>query len=379
RATRTRLGLSAHEKIDICRGLFAFFVVSAHVLDICRDLRPDAFRALPASLDRLIYLSLEHGIYWVMGFFVISGYCIHLSVERLGASGRFPLRTYLIARFTRILPLYYAALLFTVLTEVLMVGARPGVWPNGLSPLVFLAQVFIIQNFTETFGAFGPSWSITNEVAYYIFYGFLASRPLGRKMAPAPLGMVLCVVIATFMQILYTTIAHTPFVLGIGLLFGLGINWFLGALVASYSRTLLGYRVVRVFAHAWLPLLLGIIYLRCQHDLPNQIIFLACGVAFSLMLLRFLDEDHANPEVRTPARWSEFIRVLGLASYPTYLFHGPIIMLLGSLILRCGLVIDWRILWVVCTGVGIATGLALGLLVEGPTMTWRAAFLRRLK
>ena len=66
-------------------------------------------------------------------------------------------------------------------------------------------------------------------------------------------------------------------------------------------------------------------------------------------------------------RASTLIRLLGLASYPTYLFHGPIVMLTGSVILGWHLVSDWRLTWVILTGVGIGSGIFLATLPSGPS------------
>ncbi len=97
------------------------------------------------------------------------------------------------------------------------------------------------------------------------------------------------------------------------------------------------------------------------------------GFAFTLMLIRFIASDHSGLPPLKP-RWLEVsITWLGLSSYPTYLFHGPIIMLEGSAILRWGLISDWRATWAVLSVAGIAWGIALGLLAERPIMDWRSA------
>ena len=54
-------------------------------------------------------------------------------------------------------------------------------------------QLFVIQNFTQTFGSFAPSWSITNEVFYYLFYGLLVAARHDGAGAPAMVGMAICV------------------------------------------------------------------------------------------------------------------------------------------------------------------------------------------
>jgi peptidoglycan/LPS O-acetylase OafA/YrhL len=118
--------------------------------------------------------------------------------------------------------------------------------------------------------------------------------------------------------------------------------------------------------------------------IPLQGVILICGLAFTLMLIRFLtDEGLASQGVSAPPIVAPWIRataqVLGLASYPTYLFHGPILILVGTAIRRWNLSSDWRLTWFAAATVAIAGGVALGWFVERPLMDWRGARLKRLK
>ena len=101
--------LSSNEKIDICRGLFAFLVVGAHAVDISWVVHPEVPGRFPGWLHHLLLYVVAAGVYWVIGFFVISGYCIQLSVERQIKGNTFLLRHYLLSRLSRILPLFYLA------------------------------------------------------------------------------------------------------------------------------------------------------------------------------------------------------------------------------------------------------------------------------
>ena len=166
-------GLTANQKIDVCRGLFAFLVVAAHAVDIAWSLHPEAQTQYPRWLHDLLRHVAAQGIYWVIGFFVISGYCIQLSVSRSIDANPFQLMRYLAARLSRILPIYYLGLALAVVVEPLMAPARPPYWVNGINTNTLIAQLFLVQNMTETFGSYGPSWSITNEMFYYIFYGLI--------------------------------------------------------------------------------------------------------------------------------------------------------------------------------------------------------------
>ncbi|OJW20773.1 MAG: hypothetical protein BGO49_04160 [Planctomycetales bacterium 71-10] len=380
RAARTPT--TSHEKIDLCRGLFAFLVVAAHAVDVAWAVHPSA----PAAMSPAVRDAWQHvvaaGVFWVIGFFVISGFCIQLSVERQVESGRFPLGNYLAARLSRILPLYYVALASAVMFEWLMGAHRPGVWPNGLDPRTLVAQLFVAQNFRQTFGSFAPSWSITNEMFYYVFFGLLTRVAMRRGVRPASLGMVACATLAVGLEVAYFAwFRRDPLARGLGLLFGLGTIWFQGALVAVHRDALRASLVARRVAAAWplaLATAIGLWYAQAVH---LQVLYLVLGVAFTMMLARFVATDVPDaPATPDRGRLGAAIRALGLASYPTYLFHGPLIMWLASAMARTGrLPGDWRATWLILSAAGIGSGIVLGFVAERPLMAWRAGLLRRLK
>ena len=371
-------GWSLHEKIDVCRGLFAALVVMAHSLEIAWGIHREAMMDGPRLWRAVVFGVFGTGTYYVMGFFVLSGYCIQLSVARSMDADRFPLQRYTIARLSRILPLYYLALLATVPIEWLIAGARPVEWPHGLDLPTFLGQIVLIQNMTQqTFGSFASSWSITNEVFYYLFYGVLAWLLAGRRAQPAWVGMGLCVAFAAAGQMLYVTVGRHPFVYRTGMLFGLGTLWFQGVLLAVYGPSLIERAWVRRVAACW-PLLFVASVLWKTFDMPANGFYPLAGGAFTLLLLDLLK----TPTIAVPASagpWRRrLVTTLGLSSYPMYLFHGPLLMLASSCILRSGLIADWRLTWVVLMLLGLTSGLALGWLLERPLMDWRAGLLRRL-
>jgi peptidoglycan/LPS O-acetylase OafA/YrhL len=371
-----------NDKIDVCRGLFAFLVVVAHAHEVAWSMHPDVPNRLGWASRQVLASAAGSGIYWVMGFFVISGYCIQLSVQRLADQGSFSLGTYLVARLTRIIPLYYVALLFTVTVEWWIAADRPGNWPNGLNLPTLLCQLLLIQNLTQTFGSFAPSWSITNEAFYYVFYGLLVVALARGSRRPAFVGIALCLVVGACTQIPYRLGLRSPAILSTGMLFGLGINWFLGALVAEHRDWLRRDPQVQAIARWWPAILALPIGLRCTDRIGMECVWMGSGLAFTLMLIRFLGRDweRAGPDrAGGPSpRSRRLITALGLASYPTYLFHGPILMLVGSTVIRWDLAVDWRWTWAVLTSAGIASGIVLGYLLEQPIMAWRATLLRRL-
>jgi peptidoglycan/LPS O-acetylase OafA/YrhL len=376
----TTRGFSLHEKIDICRGLFAVLVVVAHAQEIAFGIHPGAKESVLTASGQLLTTVLGSGMYYVMGFFVLSGYCIHLSVARSITADRFPVKRYMVARLSRILPLYYVGLVGTALVEWLIRDARPHEWPHGLDWTTFFGQVVMVQNLTETYGSFASSWSITNEVFYYIFYGLLAWCLAGRGAGarPAWAGLAICVGAAIVGQGLYVTVGRNPFVYSTGMLFGLGMLWFQGALVALYGRALITFPLVRRVAACW-PLVLASAIFWKAAQLPPHGVYLISGWAFTLMMLDFLRSPAVDPPTDASRFRRGLVTTLGLSSYPLYLFHGPLLMLAGSVILRSNAIADWRITWALLTTLGLVSGVLLGWFLERPVMNWRAAALRRLK
>lgn len=372
-------GFSLHEKIDVCRGAFAALVVMAHSVEISWGVHTDAVAKMPKLVHALIFGVFGTGTYYVFGFFVLSGYCIHLSVERSMGAGPFPVGRYLVARLSRVLPLYYLGLAVAVAVEWAIVGARPWEWPNGLDATGFVSQLFMVQYLTETFGAYASSWSLTNEVFYYALYGSLAYLMAGRTARPAWVGLGVCVAVAVVAQALYATVGHNRAVYRTGGLFGMGVLWFEGALVAVHGKEWVKIGWVRRAARFW-PAALAFVIAWKTALMPPHGMYLFSGLAFSLMLLHLIATSSAESAPAGPGLWrARVVTTLGLASYPTYLFHGPILMLVGSWVVRWGGISDWRVTASLLLAVGLALGPPLGWLLEHPLMARRAALLRRWK
>jgi peptidoglycan/LPS O-acetylase OafA/YrhL len=370
--------LSASDKIDVCRGLFAFLVVAAHAVDMSWAIHPEARTLYPGWLHQLLLYGLAAGLNWVIGFFVISGYCIRLSVSRSVEGNSFPLGRYMAARLSRILPLYILGLIFAVFVEWLISSSRPPYWSNGINGRTVVAQLLFVQNLTQTFGSYAPSWSITNEMFYYLFYGLIVWLALKCGARPTLIGMAVCISIALPMDVVYFEAGRSRYAVSVGLLFGQGTIWFLGALVADYRDFLLRSRWAHVASRFWWVLLAAAFTMWVLQSVHLQVVLVVLGLAFSLMLVRFVVTEEESSNGTTPKRPRKLVEMFALASYPTYLFHGPLLMLIASVIMRYGLVSDWRMTWLILVSAGLSSGIALGYLAERPTMRWRAEILRRL-
>lgn len=378
-----RAGPTLIRDVDLCRGLFAFLVVAAHAYDVCWVIHPEAMHALPPLVRTALFATVQSGFYWVMGFFVLSGYCIQLSANRLLDAGRFPLGQYLMARLTRIMPLYYLGLLFALLVEWLVAPIRPTYYPDGVDGVGFGSQLVFVQRLARTFGAFAPSWTITNELFYYVCFGLLAVGAARSRSRPAWFGLAGSLAIGGVLVGLHLLGIRHGLILGFGLLFALGANWFLGALLAIYGPRLARVRVIRGVARAWPVAFVVAIALRASDRVPELAIDLWLGGTFAGLLLSLIARDKDVQARAEPASSDRGLTRLagfvGLASYPTYLFHGPILLALAALIRRGGIVADWRMTWLILVAAGVGAGSLLGWGLERPIMRWRAGYLARLK
>jgi peptidoglycan/LPS O-acetylase OafA/YrhL len=344
----------------------------AHLID-------PSWSAAPSPLRGAIDSVAGEGLHYMMGFFVLSGFCIQVSASRLASGGRFPLKTYAIARLTRILPLYYAALAFAVAVEFLASSHRPPLWRKGIEPGVLVDQVFLLQGFGQRYGSFAPSWSITNEFVYYLMFGLLAAATAAARSAarPSVAGLFATIGLAAGCIGLKRLGLDAEAATRASMVFGLGSIWFLGAIVADRADLLPRLKAARLASACW-PLVLAAAMVLWHGQWTSQrVVYLTSGVAFTLLLVRFLIHEHDAPAPRRPPR--ELVQALGLASYPTYLLHGPVLQGVGAAFHAAGARPSWRLYWPLATALSIGLGWGVGLWVERPFLAWRAGLLARLK
>ena len=94
--------------IDLLRGGLALMVLAAHALESGQQV------AGQAAIPEWLALTLGHGGFWVNGFFVLSGFCIHRSVLVQRRLGELLMPDYAAARLTRLYPVYLVALVLVL-------------------------------------------------------------------------------------------------------------------------------------------------------------------------------------------------------------------------------------------------------------------------
>ena len=143
------------------RFVAAILVFNAHVLP-------------PAGSPEIVTGFALAGHDWMTMFFILSGLVLTWNYDASFRDGltRATLRTYAVARFARIYPLYLAALLLAVLpfasgAELAGLLTDPGAWLH-----VFALQTWS-GNLGIAYGLNGPGWSIGVEIFLYSVFPLL--------------------------------------------------------------------------------------------------------------------------------------------------------------------------------------------------------------
>jgi peptidoglycan/LPS O-acetylase OafA/YrhL len=317
-------------EIDRLRGLFAILVVLGHSTDISMSYATSDF------VGRfLTFVRGALGFQWVVGFVVLSGFCIHLSCMK---QSRFSLLRYFEQRTTRIFPLLIACVLLAGGAEWVMYGSsyRPNVWAGqSITVKAFLINLLGAGGFWGQFGCIAPAYTISYELLYYFLWGVSLSV-IGNRTSIAiasNCAFVLIYILA------FEIVRNSPFgpVTAVFKEFIVLIYfpWLIGAATAAYLDQLSRVAAIRrVAPYGWIILLLVIACggkLTTPH-LPAQIVsrvsflyYAAMGLAFALLILDAYQNKAGDSE-------SRMNRFLGEMSYPLYLVHGPVIVFLAYLI-----------------------------------------------
>lgn len=320
------------ESLDAFRGACALMVFLTHWF-LWANFRPvgetqrllhDCLGTAYELFGRLIWNSDgQHPA--VLGFFVLSGFCIHASRARRGVTavstpewGR-----YFLSRGRRILPVYWWGTLLGV-GLVALLATWPSVNPLLAAHVTGNLRDLLVRLFAVTAVVPGDvllgNWSlntVSSEIAIYALYPllFIGTRRLG--WAP-----MLAVLIALQFVALAMGAYFPPHWLG-GTPLLMGAYWYMGMLAAEWHFQ--GGRRVR----AWvlLPAWGLFLALRGLPFSPTTFVVtqLVRALVFALLLLWLVGRESGFPSfVRTgPMR---FLRAVGQVSYSLYAVHPPVIM-----------------------------------------------------
>lgn len=282
------------------------------------------FRDFSQPTTFLILFPLTYGFAGVPVFFVVSGFCIHLSHSRNMESGWI---AFAIRRFFRIYPSYLFALLLFFF-----------VWPwgsLGLSGMErtgqLLTHIFAVHNFNEStlFGINPSFWSIAVEIQLYALYPLLLlfANQVGWK------GALITVWSIEFCIRLYSSIITSVSGNSIPVFiefspFSFWFSWALGAFLCECHLKNTTSRLFRVR-----PDLLFIACILFPLFRPTaSFTFPAFALLAAVAVERLLKNTWRFSINRVLEKTWSHLCFLGVVSYSFYLIHQPIVGLASRML-----------------------------------------------
>lgn len=321
--------------LDSLRGLLAVYVVAGHARWLLWTGHSEWSAAVhPGWQNLLAHTSafFRYGHEAVMGFFVLSGFFIHLRAAQMlgeGATPSLDVPSYAKRRAHRLLPPYALALVVTVLLD----GIGRSYWPAlytasvgdellkssfsrmGYSPESLL-PAFVVLPFSQGqhFGSNGPLWSLGYEAVYYALYPlwFLLRCRLGLlAYGMLPLCMIAGCTVMSGWAALVT--AHYAI-------------WLAGAALAEW---LTGPKAVK---KTWMPIVFFLAALTAfgLHHLPSTkslLPALSLAVIYGTGLVGGFALLWPSLSQCNPMRILEFC---GVRSYTLYIVHFPLLALISA-------------------------------------------------
>jgi peptidoglycan/LPS O-acetylase OafA/YrhL len=352
-------------RIDRLRGLLAIGVLLGHAIDLAQlsVSNPSGTLFAIAMATRPYY-----GFVCVIGFIVLSGYCIARSTMN-----RFSLGDYTVMRVTRVYPLLIVAVLLTALVES-VAGAspyRPDMWTFGRDVRKFLAALAGFSGFKGQFGALAPAYTISFELLYYVVWGLSMAAALGRArraLLIAAAGAVMLIVLGSPLRARLGWFAGFLPIAGIAVLPG----WLLGAALALVQDQVT--RVARVIPNwaAWILFVSVYAYCFDAFRVPlafaaNEYFHLAYCTLLSGLYLTIVATWLARP---SPVRGAGDTW-LGEISYPLFVIHGPTIIGLQFAMNSWHIQLTFAANLAILLAASFAAAMLLLKFVERPVMAWR--------
>ncbi|MEL7500434.1 MAG: acyltransferase [Planctomycetota bacterium] len=365
--------------LDGLRGVAILLVLLHHT-----SIRHDA-----TSMGSFVYRNLK-SIGWIGVdlFFVLSGFLIgSILIKSHGQKGW--LKSFLIRRSLRVLPLYFVVVFVCFNLIVLIPDARLD-WLRELSQDQWWYWAHL-ANFRRIFSAFDPSvanvgwfstyWSLSIEEHFYLIWPFVIALagPL-RSLRVALVGILMVMVTRACISlgelpdpfIYNNTLTRID-----GLLLGTVIAWLKHFRPDRFQK--LGYPALAALIVAALafiiPMLLGVTGGGRKTHYGHLCLYTASIVGSGALVWRLV----AKPETDWVSRLFSFglLKSFGKYSYAIYVFNKPILFGLGVITSPYfGKSPTWRCLIIFCIVAGLCwiAGFISWRLIEAPFLTLKAYF-----
>jgi peptidoglycan/LPS O-acetylase OafA/YrhL len=326
--------------LDGLRGLAALYVVVFHIYRYIDHID----ESLPAIFSALMKF-VRYGNFAVIVFIVLSGYCLMLPIAR---SQNYQIKgtlvNYLQRRTKRILPTYYAALIFSLIL-VFVFGElnKLGIfhWQTSedygeFSPFItskdFITHLFLVHNTgTTTLGSINaPMWTVAVEWQIYFLFPFLL--PIWRYLGFLKFALFSFVISVVPVYLFPNTVNPLH-------------SWYIGLFTLGMIAAYIGFsqqeKIIKIRTSLNYPaliiafLLLGIITEWKKLGLHNWVNngFIGLATACLLIYCTAIVTTNQKPNFILKVLESPLAIGLGKFSYSLYLTHGPIITIVGNILL----------------------------------------------
>ena len=330
--------MKRYHSLDIVRGLAALSVLLAHWGGWTIAFADATTQNVIIALQNIFQLLLWRGggIHpGVIIFIVLSGFCIHLpqasAPDKLSSAGFWQI--YALRRSSRILPVFWVALLFGAISVWLMgFGYAGEVAHTGGNGQVnngdLLFSIFGIAEIARFFGVIelypgnGPLSTVAVEMLLYASYPFFLVIHKRHGLAA----------LVGFGLLMYSSVVLARF-LGVepshlhGTWFEFVIYWIIGAISAEvYAKGhirqnsgLMKLTLLVVCGYLFYLLLITFVHIKGFHVVTTLLLALLTGGV--LIILLILEDKLTQPQNRIAARMA----VVGARSYSLYVVHTPAI------------------------------------------------------
>jgi peptidoglycan/LPS O-acetylase OafA/YrhL len=314
--------------LDYLRGLAIFLVFIFHCYQMTFGVggqgNPTASQWMQMSPWMWPLLPVSLGWVGVPIFFVISGFCIHLSHARSREKG---FKTFFLRRFFRIYPPYLVALLFFAL---IFPFTRLGF--KSLDDLVnFTTHLLLVHNFNlgSLYGINGAFWSIAVEVQLYLLYPLLLWLVRGGGWNKGLFVVFTIELISIYLPALRFHFAPSASWLWDSLSRGPFTYWFSWSIGARIADDWLANRPIFT---SRLPIWLGAICFLISSLVPGlqKFAFLCGAILTAQVVARLLSSPAMAVRLLAFPSSGHFCKA-GLVSYSLYLLHEPFIVLTSRL------------------------------------------------
>lgn len=333
------------EILDILRGIAILMVFSHHVMFWSHGFTKIGWnswhRDISQCLDWLAFLPITLGHFGVAIFFVVSGFCIHLShstsiqkdCPTIGGSGK--LSKFFVRRFWRIYPPFVTAFILFLIGDILNKQISSG---SDITFQAFTHLLLIHNLFESTHYGVNPSfWSISIEAQLYLIYPilFLATKKFGWLTS-----ISLTFTIELTLRLLTLTSffpSEDPYRVFTNGPFNYWFSWSIGSFLGECHLRQSGLEFIRSRFFLFLAVVLAAAtwFLRPLEvfEFPSAALLTAWFLAYKLSKPGVAPLSHSNPSGKFLTRTLCFF---GTISYSFYLLHQPLISLSNSFFVNLG-------------------------------------------